>query len=103
MKYSVSLLKPYDKHCWELRVGIREGTGFIPLKITVEKLPIVAEGMLLDRGNNINLFDHELIQLKDAFLEALEMAGIMQNVTATQAELKATKYHLEDMRKLGLR
>jgi hypothetical protein len=36
----------------------------------------------------------------DALLEGLADAGLIPKMGATEAELKATKYHLEDFRKL---
>lgn len=44
-------------------------------------------------------YDHDGIL--SAIAQALQQGGILPN-SATDAELKATKYHLEDMRKLAL-
>ena len=101
-KFSIALYKPFHKRNWDLRIG-KLGTDFQyhPLKITIEQLPAIPEGSMIPQESLLDIHHEDLLSLVDAFMEALEMAGLRQNTQATIAELKAVKYHLEDMRKLA--
>ncbi len=72
--------------------------GRRPYRITLEVLPVVDDMVLIEPA--IRLRQIERIDFVNALLEGLTEAGLIPQMGATQAELVATKRHLEDLRAL---
>lgn len=72
--------------------------GRHPFKITIEKLPAIGSMVRMEPSLEVEpILAEEMIR---ALIEALQEKDLLPKVTATESELKATHYHLEDMRKL---
>lgn len=87
---------------WAFWVMEQRGNAYIPLKITIEKLPEESSDHAFKIPEDAikYLNEYEARSLFTALTEALEDAGMLQATTAGKKELDATKFHLEDMRKL---
>jgi hypothetical protein len=89
--------KRYDKFCESIYLIDDERDTAFTIQITAHK---VERGQLCPSsdfgGRDVPL------DLLRALAEALQMGGYIPK-SAVDAELKATKYHLEDMRKLVLK
>lgn len=100
-KFTFGLFQESFRSGWTFRAA-RRGANceYIPLKITIEELPAIPEGHFIPDESFIHIPKEDIMALVDSLMECLEMAGLRQNSQATMQELKATKFHLEDMRKL---
>jgi len=91
--------KNWSSASWDVYAFERDPRGGrISYRITLEALAPVNEGTFLQPAIQLPL-DHQQ-PFVDALLEGLSEAGIIPRMGATEAELVATKRHLEDMRAL---
>jgi hypothetical protein len=98
MLMRIHLNRSICRGCWEVFV-YDESSGFdLPWRITVEQLPAIREGERMDPSVE---FPYEMSSsIISALKDALAEAGFLQETGPLEGELKATKVHLEDMRKL---
>lgn len=86
----------YDKMCESIYLIDREKKLFYTMEFKVHKF---TEGTLGD-ATEVDMDDST--GLLKALAEALQQGGYIPK-SAVDSELKATKYHLEDMRQLALK
>lgn len=87
--------RAHNKNCETIYLIDKEKDLFYTLEITAHKR---------DHGQHNGGTDFDPddgLGILKAFAEALQMGGYIPKA-ANDAELKATKYHLEDMRKITL-
>ena len=100
----IAFFKEWSREGWRVRIGeIDKQNRFVPFKLTFERLDPVDEGTVIPDDAFLYLTDFQMKSLIPALSEGLEYAGLMQATSGVVSELKATKYHLEDMRKLALK
>lgn len=89
--------KRIDLQAWEIALYDPHRRVAITLQFTAHQL--AAPGLAIETTKVP--FDSESEDMMKALAEALQIMGYIPE-TAVATELKATKYHLEDMRKLAL-
>lgn len=103
-RFSFGFFKPNYKNCWQFRAGKLDAQNrYTPLKITIEEMPPINDGQMIPQESLLDIPVEDMMSIVDAIAEALELAGLKQNTQATMAELKAVRFHLDDMRKLALK
>lgn len=83
---------------WDVYAHRYTPTGRVPFQISVKEMPEVAEGMHAKPAFHLDM--EQGPEIVRALLDALTEAGLMPALGATEAELKATIRHLEDLRAL---
>lgn len=91
-----------DRLAWEIAVVDDRTKIAYTLEFKAHKP--VEPGLLLKEGVETTFIsdDGEGREIMQGFADALNQMGFIPD-DATTSELKATKYHLEDMRKLALK
>lgn len=98
LKIHFSLDWSRDAWCvWVYERG--SGYGRIPLKITIERGEPIPEGGRMDPSASIER--EAFAAFVSAIKEALAESGHLASSSAAEAELKAAKDHLEDLRKIA--
>lgn len=100
MNFKIHFHKSLSKNCWEV-FAYQNADGFrIPYTIQIiqHNDKFLSHGMMMNSSCEL---DHDtFMPFIRAMKDGLAEAGLLESSSACEAELKATKYHLEDMRKL---
>lgn len=84
---------------WEVFAARYTRTGRVPFRITIEELPELSNGERT--GPSYSIRPDQAPAIVKALLDGLAEAGLMPPMGAVEAELKAVKRHLADMRSLA--
>ena len=83
----------------EIFIVDKKSNERFPYKITLDPLPPVSSGVMIEPS--ISLEKEEFAEIAAALAKAAVEVGLHKTIeSANDTELRATKYHLEDMRKL---
>lgn len=102
--FFVRIQKSWGMDGWELILGERTKTG-----LKIYDLQLTVRPKELGDGESWNypsfVIRNEMVHMGifQAIADGMANAGLLSGTSACESELKATKYHLEDMRKLGLK
>jgi|ERR1700722_10427635 len=88
-----------DRMAWEIAVVDTQRELAFTFEWTVHSLKGRDRGKVDFVPTSMVPMDGEMMEMLRGLAEAMMKIGVL-NDTSTTAELKATKYHLEDMRKL---
>lgn len=88
------------KGAWEFFVFERLDDQKIPYKITVEKLNAIDILTEVNPSMTFRMPESQLKDIIDKICTCFSKAGFLVQNKEALDELKATKYHLEDMRQL---
>ena len=94
----IYLQKSWARQAWEFFIYSDDGKTYYKVDFIVKQSPRV-EGQL--REPSLIVLDKLMVRdnVISALTKALCDAGLMQNSSACEAELSATKLHLKDMQK----
>lgn len=91
--------KSHARIDWSVFIYEYQRGRIVPYKIMIERLPEQSEASWLPEA--ITIPPDEIKGIVTALKDGLAEAGFMQDTAPLEGELKATKIHLEDMRKLA--
>lgn len=90
--------KSWPNLSWDVYAFDQTPQGRVAYRVTVEKMPPMQNGLIMEPAVRVPMEDQR--DLIHALLDGLTEAGLIPKMGATEAELVATKRHLDDLRAL---
>lgn len=94
----IAFQQDWGRNGWQIFVRETTATGQIPYRVTIERLPEIGKYVRMDESTFLD--GHVAEGFIQALIEGLQRSSLMPKATSVEAELNATKNHLEDMRAL---